>query len=85
MQDGYEFLHSNGTKEDAMIVEFKLTDEKQGDYAMINLGKAGDMRSPAASPPSYISYKTVGSSHWLCSIDPKYPPYAKTVFISNLY
>ena len=48
MQDGYEYLHSNGTKEEAMIVEFKLTNQKQGDYAMINLGKAGDIRSPAA-------------------------------------
>ena len=60
MQDGYEYLHSNGTKEEAMIVEFKLTNQKQGDYAMINLGKAGDIRSPAAANPSYISYKTVG-------------------------
>jgi hypothetical protein len=61
MQDGYEYLHSNGTKEEAMIVEFKLTNQKQGDYAMINLGKAGDIRNPAAAnPPSYISYKTVG-------------------------
>ena len=78
LQDGYEFLHSNGTKEEAMIIEFKLTNQKQGEYSMVNLGKPGDMRSPATNPPSYISYHTVGQSHWVCSIDPKYPPWKAT-------
>ena len=74
-QDGYEFLHSNGTRDEAMIIEFQLTNQNQGEYAMINLGKAGDMRDPATKPPSYISYHSVGNSHWVCSIDPHYTPW----------
>ena len=74
-QHSFEFLHSNGTQEEAMIVEFKITNEKQGEYSMVNLGKASDRRSPATNPPSYISYHSVGSSHWVCSIDPKYAPW----------
>ncbi len=57
-----------------MIVEFKLTNENQGEYAMVNLGKAGDGRSPT-NAPSYISYHSVGTSNWVCSISPKLPPW----------
>lgn len=67
-KEGYEYLHSNGTKEEAMIVEFELTNMQQGQYAMINLGKAGDLRKP-----SYISYHATGSSQWICSIDASCP------------
>jgi hypothetical protein len=71
LQDHYEFLHSNGTQAEAMIIEFKLTNEKQGEYSMVNLGKADDRRSPTNAPSSYIST----TSNWLCSIDPKFPPW----------
>ena len=75
LQDGYEFLHSNGTKEEAMIVEFVVSNQKQGEYKMVNLGKAGDRRNPAANPPSYISFHSVGRSNWVCSVAPTHRPW----------
>jgi hypothetical protein len=54
-QDHCEFLHSNGTQEEAMIIEFKITNENQGEYAMVNLGKAADRRRPTKNAPNYIS------------------------------
>ena len=58
-----------------MIIEFQLTNQNQGEYSMINLGKAGDMRDPTKKPPSFISYHSVGNSHWVCSVDPHYTPW----------
>lgn len=55
VQDHYEFLHTNGTQDEAMIIEFKITNENQGEYSMINLGTAADRRSPTTNAPNYIS------------------------------